>query len=235
VNGGTLAEAVGGILSAERDRAQLTQTQLAELVGISQQWVSLIERGKVNANFATVQRIFEVLGRELRVEAVQLGADMDVEIDRGLAITEEERVQDIDLHRILFSRLSGINYAITGPLAAFAQGAPMGSPPSVDIVVCDKDLDALAEVMARSACRRWNPNWEDWGYGSTDPREPGVLRWQLGLSDMRLHVVDEMPPTIQVCVGEHVLRVVPIAEIEQVDPWLHRLMTRWRQRSDPHP
>jgi transcriptional regulator with XRE-family HTH domain len=73
-------------MSAERHCAELTQTQLAELVGISQQWVSRIERGTVNANFATVQRIFEVLGRELRVEAVQLGADMDVEIDRGLAI-----------------------------------------------------------------------------------------------------------------------------------------------------
>ncbi len=153
----TLAEAVGVILSAERDRAQLTQTQVAELVGISQQWVSRIERGTVNANFATVQRIFEVLGRELRVEAVQPGADMDVEIDRGLAVTEEERVKDIDLHRILFRRLSGINYAVTGPLAAFTQGAPLGSPPLVDIVVCEKDLDALAAVMAKSNCRRWNP------------------------------------------------------------------------------
>jgi hypothetical protein len=61
-----------------------------------------------------------------------------------------------------------------------------------------------------------------------------VPRWYIGLSDMRLHVVENLPPTIQVRLGEHVLRVVPIAEIERVDPWLHRLMTRWRQRSDPH-
>ena len=97
------------------------------------------------------------------------------------------------------------------------------------------DLPHDGFVLGGDGYYGYRPNWEDWGYGSTDPREPGVLRWHLGLSDMRLQVVDELPPTIQVCVGEHVLRVVPMAEIERVDPWVHRLMTRWRKRSDPHP
>lgn len=229
-----LAEAVGYVIGTERNRAHLTQAQLAERLGVSQQWLSRLERGRVNASLAIVQGLFAKLGKQLRVEAVPLGADMDVEIDRGLAVTEEERIQDIDLHRILFSRLSGITYVVTGPLAAFAQAAPLVSPLWIDIVVCEKDLDGLAAVIAKSAGRRWNAQWEDWGYGSTDPREPGAPRWYVGLSDMRLHVVDDLPPTIQVRVGEHDLRVVPIAEIERLDPWLHRLMTRWRQRSDPH-
>jgi transcriptional regulator with XRE-family HTH domain len=231
VQGENLAEAVGLVLSAERNRAQLSQAQLAERVGVSQQWLSRIERGRVNASLATVQRLFAVLGRQLRVEAVPLRADMDIDIDRGLALAEEQRAQDIGLHRILLDRLRGIPYAIAGRLAAFAQGAPMGSPSWIDIVVSIEDLDALADVMAKSSCMRWSAKWEDWGYGSTDPREPGLRRWKLGLSDMRLHIVDELPPTIDVRVGKHVLRVVPIAEIEREDPWLRRLMTRWRVRA----
>jgi transcriptional regulator with XRE-family HTH domain len=231
VQGENLAEAVGSILVAERSRAQLSQAQLAERAGVSQQWLSRLERGAVNSSFATVQRILAVLGKQLRVEAVPLRAEVDIDIDRGLALREEERAVDIGLHRILLDRLSGINFAIAGRLAAFAQGAPMSSPSWIDIVVASKDLDALADVMAKSFCMRWNPKWEDWGHGSTDPREPGVPRWQFGLSDMRLHIVDELPPTIEVRVGEHVLRVVPVADIERDDPWLHRLMTRWRNRA----
>jgi hypothetical protein len=49
---------------------------------------------------------------------------------------------------------------------------------------------------------------------------------------MRLQVVDELPPTIEVRIGEFLLRVVPVAEIEREDPWLHGLMTRWRQRAE---
>ena len=41
--------------------------------------------------------------------------------------------------------------------------------------------------------------------------------------------------TMELRVGEFVLRVVPIAEIERQDPWLHRLMTRWRQRAPAPP
>ncbi len=231
MQGDNLAEAVGLILGAERNRARLSQAQLAERLGVRQQWLSRIERGTANVTLATVERFLAVLGRQLRVEAVPLRADMDIDIDRGLALTEEERAADIGLHRILLDRLSGIGFGITGRLAAFAQGAPMGSPSWIDIVVARKDLDALADVMAKSFCMRWNPQWEDWGHGSTDPREPGVPRWQFGLSDMRLHIVDEVPATIEVRVGEQVLRVVPIAEIERDDPWLHRLMTRWRNRA----
>ena len=49
---------------------------------------------------------------------------------------------------------------------------------------------------------------------------------------MRLQIVDQLPPTMELRVGEFVLRVVPIAQIEREDPWLHRLMTRWRQRPE---
>jgi len=235
VRGENLAETVGFILGVERARAHLSQARLADRLGVSQQWLSKVERGDANASFATVQRIFAELGKQLRVEAVPLAADMDNDINRGLALTEEDRCGDVEIYGTLLHRLTGVPHAVTGRLAAFAQGAPIPSPLWIDIVVAAKDLDALAAVTEQSFCMRWSPRWEDWGYGSTDPREPGAPRWKILLCDMRLQVVDELPPTIEVRVGEYVLRVVPIADFERDDPWLHRLMSRWRQQRETAP
>ena len=230
MQGENLAEAVGSILSVERSRAQLSQAQLADRAGISQQWLSRLERGAVNSSFATIQKVFAVLGRQLRVEAVPL--QIDVDIDMGLALTDAERAREIEVHSSLLQLFNGVPFAVSGRLAALAQGAPTVSPTWIDIVVASKDLDAFAASMEKSFSMRWSAKWDDWGYGSTDPREPGVPRWRIRLSDMRLHIVDELPTTVEVRVGERLLRVVPIAEIERADPWLHRLMTRWRERRE---
>jgi len=235
VRGENLAETVGFILGVERARARLSQARLAERLGVSQQWLSRVERGEANASFATVQRIFAELGKQLRVEAVPVGTDMDHDINRGLVRTEEDRCGDVGIYGTLLHRLTGVPHAVTGRLAAFAQGAPIPSPLWIDIVVAAKDLDSLAAITEQTFCMRWSQRWEDWGYGSTDPREPGAPRWKIYLCDMRLQIVDELPQTIEVRVGEQPLRVVPIADIERDDPWLHRLMNRWRQRRETTP
>jgi len=235
VRGENLAETVGFILGVERARARLSQARLAERLGVSQQWLSRVERGEANASFATVQRIFAELGKQLRVEAVPVGTDMDHDINRGIVRTEEDRCGDVGIYGTLLHRLTGVPHAVTGRLAAFAQGAPIPSPLWIDIVVAAKDLDSLAAITEQTFCMRWSQRWEDWGYGSTDPREPGAPRWKIYLCDMRLQIVDELPQTIEVRVGEQPLRVVPIADIERDDPWLHRLMNRWRQRRETTP
>jgi transcriptional regulator with XRE-family HTH domain len=227
-----LVETIGILLCAERGRATLSQAALAERAGVSQQRLSNIERGAVNASLATVQRIFASLGRQLRVEAVPLRSDMDIDIDRGLCVTAEIRAQEVDRHRLLFHALCDIPFVVTGRLAAFVQGAPMVGPAWIDIVITRRHLDELAVAMSRGRllCRRWNPRANDWATVAPDPREPGSQRWHIGLSDTRFQLVDELPETIEVRVGERVLQVVPIAEIERDDPWLCRLMTRWRER-----
>ncbi len=224
-----LAEVVGSVLSAERNRAQLSQAQLAERLGVSQQWLSRIERGRVNANLATVQRYFAALGKQLRVEAVPLQVDID--IDRVLAKAPELREREIEAHGSLLRALRDVPFAVTGHVGALAQGAPMDSPPWIDIVVAARDLDALAAIMEMSFCLRWSEKWDDWGRDPIDPRKPGAPRWKLRQSEVRLQIVDTLPPTIEVRVGEHLLCVVPIAEIERDDPWVHGLMTRWRSRA----
>jgi transcriptional regulator with XRE-family HTH domain len=228
-----LAEVVGVLLYAERGRAGLSQATLAERIGSSQQRLSRIERGTVNVSLASVQRIFAVLGRQLRIEAVPLGSEMDVDIDCGLAVTDADRALIMGRHRKLLHSLGDIPFAITGRLAAFAQCAPIVCPETVDIVIARTNLDKLAAVIAKAGSLRWNERWATWGSDPPDPRIPGVQRWLIGLSDTRVHYADQRPRTIDVRVGEHVLPVVPIADIERGDPWLGRLMTRWRERY-PH-
>jgi hypothetical protein len=61
---------------------------------VSQQWISKVERGAAGVSLDLVGRLFAGLGKQLRVEVVPLGADMDAEIDQGVAITAAERAAD---------------------------------------------------------------------------------------------------------------------------------------------
>jgi hypothetical protein len=116
-------------------------------------------------------------------------------------------------------------------MAAFIQGAPLPFVSYIDIVVAEADLPALAAMMERTFCQRWKAQWEDWGFDRVDPREPGPMRWWIGNSDMRLRVVPHAPATIAVNIAGFTLQVIPLAEVEHDDPWLRRIMNRWRERA----
>lgn len=232
MRGENLREAIGYLLTVERARARLSQARFAERLGCTQQWLSRVERGTVNLTLSAIQRIFAELGRQLRVETERVGADLDVEIDRGLRLTQDDRRIEVELHRLLLRKLDGIPFAVAGPMAAFIQGAPLASVSHVDIVIAEADLPTLAAMMERTFCQRWKAQWEDWGYDPVDPREPGSMRWWIGNSDMRLRVVPQAPATIAVNIAGFTLQVIPLAEVERDDPWLRRLMNRWRDRAD---
>ncbi|HAM43564.1 MAG TPA: transcriptional regulator [Propionibacteriaceae bacterium] len=56
-------------LSRQRRKAlRLTQAQLAELAGVSERYVRLVEAGKVSVRLDKLQALLEVLGLRLRVE-----------------------------------------------------------------------------------------------------------------------------------------------------------------------
>jgi transcriptional regulator with XRE-family HTH domain len=228
--GESLGETIGYLLAVGRARANLSQARLAERLGRSQQWLSRVESGTANMSLRTLQRLFAELGRQLRIEAEPVGADLDAEIDRGVRLSEDDRRIEVDLHRSLLRHLDSIPFAVAGRLAAYVQGAPLSSVSCIDVVVTHADLPALATLMHRTFCQRWKPQWEDWGYDPIDPRHPGPMRWWICGSDMRLRVVPRSPKTIAVRIADHTLHVVPLAEVERDDPWLRRLMNRWRVR-----
>jgi transcriptional regulator with XRE-family HTH domain len=57
------------LLKEARDRAGLTQRELARRAGTSQAMVARIERGQQSPSVATLERLVRACGRELRIEA----------------------------------------------------------------------------------------------------------------------------------------------------------------------
>jgi transcriptional regulator with XRE-family HTH domain len=228
--GRTLATTIGMLVQRERVRRELTQAKLAALAGTSQQWLSRLERGETAPSTTAVERVFEVLGLQPRLEVEPLGTDLDPEIDRYQAMNEEDRHALLSGYLWRIERLGDLPYVLSGRVAAFVQGAPVAMP-WLDLAVARSDLDGIAEWLERVNCRRWNEHWLDWGYGEVDPREPGPMRWLIGVDEIRLELHDRRPTALTVQVRERELRVRPLWELERDFDAIGRLMRRVRARA----
>ncbi len=58
----------GQVVQQRRKSLRLTQPHLAELAGISVNWISAFERGTGNITLGALEKIIEVLGLEMRLE-----------------------------------------------------------------------------------------------------------------------------------------------------------------------
>ena len=74
---------VGALVADTREQRGLTQQQLADLAGVTRDWLNRFERG---AHTATLHRVFWVLDALGLVMDVSLGASMH----RGLSDPDEE-------------------------------------------------------------------------------------------------------------------------------------------------
>lgn len=63
---------LAGLFRDGRDRAGWSQTQLAEFIGVSRQWISLVENGKTSVEFDLVIAALQALGYRLQVESSDL-------------------------------------------------------------------------------------------------------------------------------------------------------------------
>jgi len=61
------AAQVGDIIATARRHRSLTQVELARALGVTQSWLSQIEKGKENAQLGKVLRVLSYLGVRLRV------------------------------------------------------------------------------------------------------------------------------------------------------------------------
>jgi hypothetical protein len=134
-------------------------------------------------------------------------------------------------HRTYLEKLGRLPYVLTGRLAAYLQGAPIASGDRMDLAIAEDDLNDFAEWFASVDCQRWNERWLDWGFQRSDPREPGPMRWLVGLTDLRLEVGPALPAAVTVHCGEASLPVRPLHEVERTHPDIGRLMRRVRDRA----
>ena len=59
--------AIGKIIQQRRTELSLLQEDLAEMTGITTKTIYLIENGKGNPSLATLRKLFEVLGLEMKI------------------------------------------------------------------------------------------------------------------------------------------------------------------------
>ena len=62
-----LFEQLGKAIKAQRKSLRITQPHLAELSGVSTNWLSAFEKGKSNPTLGTLEKITEVLGMKVRL------------------------------------------------------------------------------------------------------------------------------------------------------------------------
>lgn len=63
-----LVERFSQKIKSQRKSLGITQPHLAELAGVSVNWLSAFERGKANPTLVILEKIIEVLGLEIRLE-----------------------------------------------------------------------------------------------------------------------------------------------------------------------
>lgn len=83
----------GQFVAEARRRAGLTQNALARRVGVSQSLVARIERGGVDASFSRVLQLVRACGLDLEVHVVPLDEDAWTLVERGAALTPDERLE----------------------------------------------------------------------------------------------------------------------------------------------
>lgn len=66
---------LAALLRDGRARAGWSQARLAEAVGVSRQWISLVENGKTSVEFDLVVGALQALGYRLRVEFSESSAE----------------------------------------------------------------------------------------------------------------------------------------------------------------
>ena len=86
------------LLRQARERAGLSQRQLAERAGTAQSVVARIERGLTSPTWDTLERLLEAAGFELAAQVeprVVVGSHMLDDVPRILQLTPEQRLEEV--------------------------------------------------------------------------------------------------------------------------------------------
>lgn len=219
------------MLRTRREKAALTQTELAARAGVSQSTVSAVELGTRQPSLTLISRVLAALGLQIDLAAEPLEGP-EAELDAAIETLRQTPLADrLTGHRFdgagLLRMLAPVGPIVEGPAGAVLHGAPVPVR-ALDIVVPRSRLDALDEVIRRSYADRWSDVWSRWGMETASPRAPGPMRWQTLDGEFRVRLVDTPPETVTVLVGELPVAVRPIHDIETADRGAARALARLR-------
>ena len=86
------------LLRQARERAGLSQRQLAQRAGTAQSVIARIERGLTSPTWDTLERLLEAAGFELAAQVeprVVVGSHMLDDVRRILQLTPEQRLEEV--------------------------------------------------------------------------------------------------------------------------------------------
>lgn len=129
-----------------RERAALSQEQLAAAAQTSQAAIARYERGRIAPNVKVLTRLLAACGLEAQVELVPLHADVDSEIHACLDRTPAERLVDNGWNELLDNLAERrVRYVLGGQIAALLYGVPVQQPSGT--VALPPDLDVLERFV----------------------------------------------------------------------------------------
>ncbi|HEX5597504.1 MAG TPA: helix-turn-helix transcriptional regulator [Micromonosporaceae bacterium] len=226
-----LTREVGRLLRLEREHARLTQQALADRVGTSQQRVSRFETGAYAPTATMIERLFDALGLQIRLEIEARDADVDGAI-AAVGKIDDEYVEGLLSDLVFLLRgADGLRYLIDGELAAYLQGVPI-QPTRFDLAVAEHDLPRLANwICLIPNCLRWNERWRDFSNYDIDPLHPGPLRWRTQSGELRVRLLPALPAPVVVRVADREFPVRPLIDVESDDPQIARRLRRLRAQS----
>jgi transcriptional regulator with XRE-family HTH domain len=220
---------------AQRDRAALTQAELARRAGVSQATVSAVERGSRLPSHAMTATLLGALGMQVRMRAEPLEtpvADLDAAIDAALAIPVADRLTGRWFDGAAVLRyLEPLQVVVEGAAAAILHGAPL-STSFVEVALERGRTDALADMIKRDWVERWSDTWLNWGAQGADPRLPGPARWRTEDGEFRVRFVESRPEAVTILLGDVPVSVRALHEVESEDPQVRRALARLRGRDD---
>ena len=99
----------GRMVREARQRAKLTQRQLAAKAGIPQETIARIERGRVDPRVGTLDRLLEACGYGLEslprlgigVDRTQIQERLDVPMSKRLAVSMADDTEMVEFRRRL--------------------------------------------------------------------------------------------------------------------------------------
>ncbi|MDG4806199.1 helix-turn-helix transcriptional regulator [Micromonospora sp. WMMD1120] len=223
-----LVTLLGKAVRQQRHLREMTQGQLAEAAGLSQAAVARIENGDRAPSIAALEALLAAMDVQLVVGVEPLDAHLDARIDELAARPIGDRVSELGLDRLL-DRLPDLPQVITGSTAALLQGAPVPVD-ALQIAVRWQDSTVFSRWLDKNLGQRWDARWGVFGGIWLEPEEPGEHRWLTRHGEIRAVMCDELPETIEVRHGDRTYRVVPLVELELIEPHAGELLRRYRDR-----
>jgi transcriptional regulator with XRE-family HTH domain len=225
VSGRNLAAEVGQLLRTTREMRGLSQSRLATRAGISQQRLSMMERGSVDARLGDLQRLFGGMGLRLRMEAVPLASGAVDDPELVVGVPSDERAGTVGSYCHLLGKLQDVPHVVGGRLAAFAHGLPVRVR-RLDLLVANDDRELFTHALYRFSTQRWSERWQAF-CNDAPPDRPGPMRWQIsGVWELRVALVDDLPERVTVELAGRQLWVPPLPWLVGNDPDVADLLGR---------